>query len=194
MLKLYVVRHGQSETNLAGVYCGWGQVSLTEKGFADAAKAGELLKGIPFKKVYASDLIRAIQTCQTALPGAEFEQTPLLREVGVGSLLCMSRAESMEQYGDLHKQRVSARDFTAYGGENTKMQFDRVAEFMATLEKSDVDGNVAVFCHEGTVKCMLGYVLQTVIPWNRYLVDNGSVSVFIWDGKVWKLQSWNVTQ
>ena len=100
----------------------------------------------------------------------------------------------MEQYGDLHKQRVSARDFTAYGGENTKMQFDRVAEFMATLEKSDVDGNVAVFCHEGTVKCMLGYVLQTVIPWNRYLVDNGSVSVFIWDGKVWKLQSWNVTQ
>lgn len=194
MLKLYVVRHGQSETNLAGVYCGWGQVSLTEKGFADAARAGQQLKGIAFEKVYASDLIRAIQTCQTALPGAEFEQTTLLREVGVGSLLGMSRAEAMEKYGDLHKQRVSARDFTAYGGENTKMQFDRVAEFMATLERSDVDGNVAVFCHEGTVKCMLGYVLQTVIPWNRYLVDNGSVSVFCWDGNVWKLQSWNVTQ
>lgn len=194
MLKVYVVRHGQSETNLSGVYCGWGQVSLTEKGFADAAKAGELLKDIAFEKVYASDLLRAIQTCQTALPGVDFEQTPLLREVSVGSLFGMSRAEALEQYGEMHRQRISARDFTAYDGEDTQMQFQRISEFMASLEKADLDGNVAVFCHEGTVKCMLSYVLQTRIPWNRYLVDNGSVSVFCWNGEVWKLQSWNVTQ
>ncbi len=194
MLNLYVVRHGQSETNLAGLYCGWGQVSLTEKGFADAAKAGELLKDIPFEKVYASDLLRAIQTCQTALPGAVFEQTPLLREVSVGSLFGMTRAQAMEMHGDIHRQRLSARDFTVYCGENTQMQYDRIAEFMETLEKADLDGNVAVFCHEGTVKCMLSYVLQAKIPWNRYLVDNGAVSVFIWDGKVWKLQSWNMTR
>ena len=194
MLKLYVVRHGQSETNLAGLYCGWGQVSLTEKGFADAAKAGELLKDIAFEKVYASDLLRAIQTCQTALPDVAFEQTPLLREVSVGSLFGMTRAQAMEMYGDIHRQRLSARDFTAYCGENTQMQYDRIAEFMESLEKADLDGNVAVFCNEGTVKCMLSYVLQAKIPWNRYLVDNGAVSVFIWDGKVWKLQSWNMTR
>ena len=194
MLKLYVVRHGQSETNLAGLYCGWGQVSLTEKGFADAAKAGELLKDIAFEKVYASDLLRAIQTCQTALPDVAFEQTPLLREVSVGSLFGMTRAQAMEMYGDIHRQRLSARDFTAYCGENTQMQYDRIAEFMESLEKADLDGNVAVFCNEGTVKCMLSYVLQAKIPCNRYLVDNGAVSVFIWDGKVWKLQSWNMTR
>ena len=193
MLKLYVVRHGQSETNLSGVYCGWGQVSLTENGFADAARAGQQIKEIPFQKVFTSDLLRAIQTCQTALPDTVFEQTSLLREVSVGSLFGMSRSEALEQYGDIHRQRLSARDFTAYGGENTKMQFDRVAEFMKALEKGGQDGNIAVFCHEGTVKCMLSYVLQTKIPWNRYLVDNGSVSVFCWDGNVWKLNTWNVT-
>lgn len=194
MLKLYVVRHGQSETNLAGLYCGWGQVSLTQKGFADAAKAGQLLQGIAFEKVYASDLLRAIQTCQTALPGVTFEQTALLREVSVGSLLGMTRAQAMEMYGDIHRQRLSARDFTAYGGESTQMQFDRVAEFMAALESSGIDGNVAVFCHEGTVKCMLSYVLRAKLPWNRYIVDNGAVSEFCWDGNVWKLHSWNAVK
>jgi len=70
-MQVFVVRHGQSTANLAGTYSGWSHVPLTEKGIADAAHAGQLLKGIEFAKVYASDLKRAMQTCQTALPGAE---------------------------------------------------------------------------------------------------------------------------
>ena len=31
-MKLYVIRHGQSVGNLRGVYTGWADVPLTEKG------------------------------------------------------------------------------------------------------------------------------------------------------------------
>ena len=42
-MKLYVIRHGESETNLKNVYSGWMDVALTEKGFEDAKGAQKLL-------------------------------------------------------------------------------------------------------------------------------------------------------
>ena len=192
MIRLYVVRHGQSESNLAGVYSGWGRFLLTEKGFADAARAGALLKDIPFAWVYSSDQERAVQTCQTALPGIPFEQTALLREINVGSISGITPARAEELYGDAHRQRIAARDFSDYGGETTAMQYDRAVQFMKILEHGSAEGNVAVFCHEGTVKCMLRYVLQADITWNRFYADNGSVAIFSWDGEIWKLEAWNL--
>ena len=194
MLKLYVVRHGQSESNVTGVYSGWGRFLLTEKGFADAAGAGALLKDIPFEQVYSSDQERAVQTCQTALPGVSFEQTPLLREVNVGSISGITPARAEELYGEAHRQRIAVRDFSDYGGETTTMQYDRAVQFMKTFEQGNVNGNVAVFCHEGTVKCMLRYVLQAEIAWSRFYADNGSVAIFSWNGEAWKLEAWNLVK
>ena len=44
MSKLILVRHGQSEWNLANRFTGWWDVGLTEKGVAEAKAAGELLR------------------------------------------------------------------------------------------------------------------------------------------------------
>ena len=82
-MKLYMVRHGQSETNLSRCFTGWSQVNLTEQGIADAKRAGEYLKGISFDRIYSSDLIRAVQTAQNAIPGCVPVQLPCLREIGL---------------------------------------------------------------------------------------------------------------
>ena len=82
---LYVIRHGESETNLSH-WTGWNDVNLTDKGRQDAARAGEMLKGIDFDAIYASDLTRALNTAQIALPGCQPKITPLLREINVGDL------------------------------------------------------------------------------------------------------------
>ena len=42
-MKLYVVRHGESESNRDRCFSGWSQVRLTEQGRRDAQRAGELL-------------------------------------------------------------------------------------------------------------------------------------------------------
>ena len=47
-MKLYIVRHGESEANKARNFCGWGQVSLTEKGINDAKKVRPFLEKIKF--------------------------------------------------------------------------------------------------------------------------------------------------
>ena len=50
-MKLYVIRHGESENNVKTCFTGWMDVNLTEKGIADAHKAGELLRDVTFDRV-----------------------------------------------------------------------------------------------------------------------------------------------
>ena len=85
-MRVYVIRHGESETNQAKKWTGWLNVHLTDKGKEDAQKAGIFLKNISFDKIYTSDLIRAIETAQNAIPSCRYETSALLREINVGNL------------------------------------------------------------------------------------------------------------
>ena len=85
-MKVFVIRHGESETNRNGLWTGWLDVSLTEKGRAEAEQVGKLLSNINFDKIYASDLLRAKTTAEIALPACEYETLVELREVNVGSI------------------------------------------------------------------------------------------------------------
>src|SRR5258705_13905841 len=59
---LVLVRHGTSEYNIKGLWTGWDDPSLNEKGVVEAKKAGESLKDIHFDLAYTSALKRAIET------------------------------------------------------------------------------------------------------------------------------------
>jgi bisphosphoglycerate-dependent phosphoglycerate mutase len=64
MAKLFLVRHGESEWNERGVWTGWTEVNLTEKGIEQAQKAGNVLKDEKIDKIYVSDMDRAKQTME----------------------------------------------------------------------------------------------------------------------------------
>ena len=69
MPKLILVRHGQSEWNLADRFTGWWDVDVTEKGVAEAKEAGRLLKekGVLPTLAFTSVQKRAIKTLHLAL-------------------------------------------------------------------------------------------------------------------------------
>ena len=85
-MRVYVVRPGESETNRAGLWTGWTDVPLTEKGVNDAMLARAFFENLKIDKIYSSDLSRAIETAKTAIPGCEPEILPLIREVNVGNI------------------------------------------------------------------------------------------------------------
>lgn len=64
MIKLVLVRHGQSIWNLENRFTGWTDVGLSEKGITEAKEAGKVLKerGFHFDIAYTSVLQRAIST------------------------------------------------------------------------------------------------------------------------------------
>jgi len=61
-MKLYLVRHGESEANKQGIYSGFLDTKLTEKGENQARECYEILKHLKFDKVICSDLQRAYKT------------------------------------------------------------------------------------------------------------------------------------
>ena len=178
-MKLYVIRHGESENNSKKIYTGWMQVDLTEKGKRDAEGAGKLLRDVPFDKIYSSDLIRAMHTADIALPDRTYETTPLLREYNVGTL------EGQSGIG----AAVKNRDFTPYGGENKDMIRARVQEFMHLTEALDLP-NVAAFSHAGWLRMMLSVVLNVDIPHNAIACGNCTVGIFEYKDGNWSLHSW----
>ena len=106
-MKLVLVRHGQSEWNLENKFTGWVDVDLSEKGYAEAKHAGQILKdhGLEFDKAYTSVLKRAIKTLNIILE--ESDQLWLttvkswrLNERHYGALQGLNKAETAEKYGD----------------------------------------------------------------------------------------------
>lgn len=188
-MKLYMIRHGQSEDNIARRHSGWAECSLTEQGEADARHAGELLRGIPFDKVFSSDTRRARQTCAIALPDAEPEYTSLIRETNVGSLTGLEVAECQKRWGGVYDERRKARDFKPYGGEDLAMHMARVQTF---LDRAASGGwnTVAAFSHGGSIHCVLDIVLGGIQNKADYPCRNGSVSVFAYENGVWTLEDW----
>lgn len=184
-MNLYLVRHGQSVANLENRHSGWTQLPLTEQGFADARRVGERLIHIPFDRIYSSDLRRAIQTAQTALPGCEPIQLPLLRERSVGSLAERFVADCFAELGETYIRCRETLDFTPYGGENLEMQRDRARAFLRLLE-ADPCENVAAFSHEGLLGCMLEIVLNFELDRRRIRIPNGSILHFTYGDGLWR--------
>ena len=96
---------------------------------------------------------------------------------GVRRCLCSARAK---------------RDYRAVGGECHEEQLQRVSRVVHELEQLSKCGNVAVFCHEGTVKCFLSCILGLPVNPFTLQVDNGSVSVFEYLHNSWRLDQWNI--
>jgi len=184
-MRVYVIRHGESETNVKKRWTGWLDVQLTDKGREDARKAGELLKGISFDKIFTSDLTRAIETAKIAIPGCTYETTPLMREINVGRLEYTLIADvTKEQWA-----RVPQYGYQDFGGENQREFYDRILQMRKNLEQMDCE-TVALFSHGGWLCGLLDTVLETRVPRKNYLCGNCTVGIFDFTNGTWKLHSW----
>ena len=82
MIKLVLVRHGQSEWNLENKFTGWTDVELSEQGVREAKEAGKALKakGFEFDVAYTSVLKRAIHTAFHVLNGVDQVYLPVIKD------------------------------------------------------------------------------------------------------------------
>src|SRR5688572_29538072 len=112
MKKLVIIRHGQSQWNLENRFTGWADVSLTERGIAEAKKAGVSLKeaGFRFDVAYTSYLKRAIKTLWLLLEEMDQMSIPILNswrlnEKHYGTLTGLNKSETAAKYGDEQVKR-----------------------------------------------------------------------------------------
>ena len=115
-MKLVLLRHGESEWNLANRFTGWTDVDLSAKGSDEAKRAGEILRdeGYAFDVAYTSVLKRAIRTLWIALDELDLMWIPVYRswrlnERHYGALQGLNKKETSEKYGQeqVHQWRRS---------------------------------------------------------------------------------------
>lgn len=106
MIKLVLVRHGQSMWNLENKFTGWTDVELSPKGEEEAKEAGRILKekGFEFDLGFTSELKRAQNTLKYILEEMGEEDIPVkkswkLNERHYGVLQGLNKDETKEKYG-----------------------------------------------------------------------------------------------
>jgi len=105
-MKIVLVRHGESEWNLANKFTGWTDVDLSEQGVKEAEEAGRLLKeeGFKFDLAYTSYLKRATKTLNIILDIMDLHWIPVIKswklnERHYGALQGLNKAETAEKEG-----------------------------------------------------------------------------------------------
>ncbi len=107
MIKLVIVRHGQSIWNLENKFTGWTDVDLSENGIKEAKDAGKILKSKNYKFdiAYTSLLKRAQDTLKYILEeldetNIEIKKSYKLNERHYGALQGLNKDETRKKYGD----------------------------------------------------------------------------------------------
>lgn len=168
-MKLYFVRHGESEANILHVISnrGW-KHGLTEKGSEQSRQLAQKLATAGISKIYTSPLRRAVETAQIlALAlGAPIEVTQALAEYDCGSLEGKSDEQSWLLHRELHQAWTLHQkwDQRIEGGESF---LDIQRRFMPFIEQLTTDGyssqaKVVLVGHGGTFICMLPLALKNV--------------------------------
>lgn len=165
MIKLVLIRHGQSEWNKENRFTGWADVDLSPQGVEEARTAGKILKnnGYTFDIAYTSVLKRAIKTLDIILDEMNLMWIPVnkcwkLNERHYGDLQGLNKAETAKKYGDdqVHIWRRSvdvrppALDKTdkRYAGNEAKYKDLKENEIPLTENLEDTEKRVLQYWHE----------------------------------------------
>ncbi len=106
MLKLVIIRHGESTWNDENRFTGWTNVDLSKKGVQEAHEAGKILKekGFIFDIAFTSVLIRATKTLKIILKELDLEIPIIyswkLNERHYGALQGLNKSETASKYGE----------------------------------------------------------------------------------------------
>ena len=169
MIKLVLVRHGQSMWNLENRFTGWTDVELSEQGIKEAKEAGKVLKekGYGFDVAYTSVLKRANDTLGYILEELEEQDIPVkkswrLNERHYGALQGLNKDETKEKYGEeqvlLWRRSTDVRppalskDDERYPGNDSKYSELKEEELPTTENLIDTIERVMVYWNSNIVK------------------------------------------
>ena len=169
MIKLVLVRHGQSMWNLENRFTGWTDVELSEQGIKEAKEAGKVLKekGYGFDVAYTSLLKRANDTLGYILEELEEQDIPVkkswrLNERHYGALQGLNKDETKEKYGEeqvlLWRRSTDVRppalskDDERYPGNDSKYSELKEEELPTTENLIDTIERVMVYWNSNIVK------------------------------------------
>ncbi|MEB1080720.1 adenosylcobalamin/alpha-ribazole phosphatase [Citrobacter portucalensis] len=162
-MRLWLVRHGETEANVAGLYSGHAPTPLTERGIAQAQTLGTLLRNVPVDNVLCSELERARHTTQLILGDREVpvRNMPELNEMFFGDWEMRHHRDLARE--DAENYAVWCNDWqnaTPTNGEGFQAFSQRVERFIAQLADYKTCQNLLVVSHQGVLSVLIARLLS----------------------------------
>ncbi|CNF76670.1 TPA: adenosylcobalamin/alpha-ribazole phosphatase [Yersinia enterocolitica] len=194
-MRLFLVRHGQTEANLRGVFCGLTDLALTPLGVEQAGDIASWLADVAFADGVSSQLLRARHTADIVLAGHPLNAgiNDQLNEMNFGEW-------EMRHHHDLQREDPDAwaawvtdwQQASPTGGESFIQFSDRVESVVQSLlstnshQTNNHDNNQLLVAHQGVLSLMLARLLAmpAAAMWHFHF-EQGAYSVLeIHDGFV----------
>ena len=178
---ILLVRHGESEGNVLGVFTGHSGYSLSELGRAQAAKTAEYIRThYQVDAVYSSDLPRAFQTAEYTAKafGLPVVTDAGLREVYAGDWENRRYVDLAAEYADTYS--MWSTDFwNAYcvGDETVKQVGERVVKTLTSIAEANPGKCIVVAGHATTIRGALCKISELYEPVLRTFGWGGNCAI-----------------
>jgi len=167
-MKIYLVRHGETDMNDRHLFQGRVDTVLNDNGIEQANELARELKekGIVFDSAYSSPLERALKTCEIVY-GENRNHIRIdkrLIEMEFGEYEGTGYYELVDKINEMFIANPEA-DVLEGGIESMKSIRLRLASFLEDL-KRDPGDNILIVCHGAVLRgmfCLMGYA-----PWNEF--------------------------
>ncbi len=162
-MKLWLVRHGETEANVAGLYSGHAPTPLTGRGMMQAQTLGQLLQAVPFDRVLCSELERTHITADLMLGTRNIPRqiVPGLNEMFFGDW-------ELRHHRDLRLE--DAENYAAWcadwqhaaptNGENFQHFAHRIRSFAENLTRSPQPDHLLIVGHKGGLSLLIALLLK----------------------------------
>lgn len=181
-MKLYFIRHGQTDWNEAGKIQGSCDIELNSNGIKQAEKLCRKLQdeGYPITRIYSSKQKRALQTASIISKATNLELIILdgLEEVCVGHWEGLSWSGVRDQYPTEYEEWYHNRRYAkSHQGEAYQEVVERALAAIHTIIKENKD-DVAVVTHNAVIMCLQCYLTDTPFDeMKRFKSGNTSISI-----------------
>lgn len=169
MIKLVLIRHGESQWNKLNLFTGWTDVDLSEKGVEEAISGGKLLhdEGYKFDIAFTSTLKRAIHTLWHVLDGVDQDYLPVIKDYHLnerhyGALQGLNKAETAAKYGaeQVHQWRRSF-DIAPPALEEDDERNPALQETYSNIDKKELPLHESL---KDTIARVVPYYNEVIVP------------------------------
>jgi phosphoglycerate mutase len=199
-LKLYIVRHGQTEWNVLEKFQGQLNSPLTPEGIEKVKETAKELKNIKFKAGYTSQMGRTIATAEMILENNKYEQEktsdqklklqklPELNEIHFGEWQGLTFKETFVKYPkEAHNYFYDVKNYNAKNikGEELKDGLERFLKGLEKIREEQKSGNILIVTHGTVLELFFNHIQNREADDldERKLIGNGRYKIFTFENE-----------
>ncbi|MBM7665938.1 putative phosphoglycerate mutase [Solibacillus kalamii] len=194
MLRLYLVRHGQTEWNVQKKMQGWEDSALTEKGVNNAIALRKKLEGVEFAAAYTSTSERTIETARLIIEkrNLAINTNEDLREINLGEW----EGKTLDEIKDFYPEQFkyfweNPALYEPVGGETFEQLINRAIKVLNYITSKHNNGNILVITHSVILKSLLMHVNGKSVKdlWTPPFIHDTSLSIVEIENEVYRVKS-----